>query len=128
MTMPSAPKIFRMAEALILCLPVSDPFAPQRQQVSGWYGSKNTPTNSLQRLSKAGDAAMLSLGRFTANGFEHPSLVDDLNTTETATLKEAVPVILANHFMLPSDPLPQTIRDIERQLCVAGFIDPSFRL
>ncbi|PIO92316.1 hypothetical protein CBI55_19980 [Pseudomonas syringae] len=61
-------------------------------------------------------------------GKRAPSLAVLARICDRLEVHEAVPVILAKHFMLPSDPLPQTIRDIERQLCVAGFIDPSFRL
>ncbi|MDY0938315.1 helix-turn-helix domain-containing protein [Pseudomonas viridiflava] len=42
---------------------------------------------------------------------------------ERLEVHEALPLILAKHFMQPADPLLQTIRDIERQLYMAGFID-----
>ncbi|CRM96502.1 anaerobic benzoate catabolism transcriptional regulator [Pseudomonas sp. 22 E 5] len=42
---------------------------------------------------------------------------------ERLEVHEALPLILAKHFMQPADPLLQKIRDIERQLYMAGFID-----
>ena len=42
---------------------------------------------------------------------------------ERLEVHEALPLILAKHFMQPTYPLLQTIRDIERQIYMAGFID-----
>lgn len=61
-------------------------------------------------------------------GKRAPSLAILARICERLEVHEAVPVILAKHFMHPQDPLPLTIRDIEQQLGVAGFIDTPFRL
>jgi transcriptional regulator with XRE-family HTH domain len=61
-------------------------------------------------------------------GKRTPSLAILARICERLEVHEAVPVILAKHFMHPQDPLPLTIQDIERQLGVAGFIDTPFRL
>ncbi|AYL83186.1 helix-turn-helix domain-containing protein [Pseudomonas syringae] len=42
---------------------------------------------------------------------------------ERLEVHEALPLILAKHFMQSATPLLQTIREIERQLYMAGFID-----
>jgi transcriptional regulator with XRE-family HTH domain len=56
-------------------------------------------------------------------GKRTPSLAVLARICERLEVHEALPLILAKHFIQPADPLPQTIRDIERQLYMAGFID-----
>lgn len=56
-------------------------------------------------------------------GKRTPSLAVLTRICERLEVHEALPLILAKHFIQPADPLPQTIRDIERQLYMAGFID-----
>ncbi|MBA1230146.1 helix-turn-helix transcriptional regulator [Pseudomonas viridiflava] len=56
-------------------------------------------------------------------GKRTPSLAVLARICEQLEVHEALPLILAKHFMQPADPLLQKIRDIERQLYMAGFID-----
>ena len=68
-------------------------------------------TVSIQYLSD------LECGKRTA------SLAVLARICERLGVHEALLVILAKHFMHPTDPLPQIMREIERQLCVAGFME-----
>ncbi|WP_122499874.1 helix-turn-helix domain-containing protein [Pseudomonas viridiflava] len=56
-------------------------------------------------------------------GKRTPSLAVLARICERLEVHEALPLILAKHFMQPAAPLPQTIKDIERQLYTAGFIN-----
>lgn len=58
-------------------------------------------------------------------GKRTPSLAVLARICERLEVHEALLVILAKHFMQPGDPLAQTIRDIEQQLYMAGFIENS---
>ena len=58
-------------------------------------------------------------------GKRSPTIAVLAQICERLEVHEAVPVILAKHFMRPSEPLIQTLREIERQVGFAGFIDPS---
>ncbi|MCF5725549.1 MULTISPECIES: helix-turn-helix domain-containing protein [Pseudomonas syringae group] len=55
-------------------------------------------------------------------GKRTPSLVVLARICERLDVHEALPLILARHFMRPADSVPQAIRDIEKQLCMAGFL------
>lgn len=59
-------------------------------------------------------------------GKRAPSLAILARICERLEVHEAVPVILARHFMQPDDPLPLTLRGIERQLWIAGFVESYF--
>ncbi|MEE4184106.1 helix-turn-helix domain-containing protein [Pseudomonas viridiflava] len=58
-------------------------------------------------------------------GKRAPSISVLAQICERLEVHEAVPVILAKHFMRPSEPLTHTLREIERQLYVAGFAEYS---
>ncbi|MGE1152116.1 helix-turn-helix domain-containing protein [Pseudomonas kitaguniensis] len=55
-------------------------------------------------------------------GKRTPSLAVLARICERLDVHEALPLILARHFMRPADSVPQAIRDIEKQLCMAGFL------
>lgn len=59
-------------------------------------------------------------------GKRAPSLAILARICERLEVHEAVPVILAKHFMHPEDPLPLMLRGIERQLCITGFLESPF--
>ncbi|MCI3944422.1 helix-turn-helix domain-containing protein [Pseudomonas syringae] len=58
-------------------------------------------------------------------GKRTPSIAALAQICERLEVHEAVPVIMAKHFMRPSEPLTHTLQEIERQLYVAGFIEPG---
>ncbi|MFJ3523576.1 helix-turn-helix domain-containing protein [Pseudomonas sp. NPDC090203] len=58
-------------------------------------------------------------------GKRAPSLAVLVKIAERLEVHEALVVILAKHFMQPAEPLPQTIREIEQQLYMAGFVESS---
>ena len=56
-------------------------------------------------------------------GKRAPSMAVLAQICERLEIHEAVPVILAMHLMKPSEPLHESLQEIERQLRTAGFID-----
>lgn len=55
-------------------------------------------------------------------GKRTPSIAVLALICERLDVHEALPIILAKHFMQPSQTLTHTLSEIERQLYVAGFI------
>ncbi len=58
-------------------------------------------------------------------GKRAPSIAVLAQICERLEVHEAVPVIMAKHFMRPSEPLNHALQVIEKQLYVAGFIEPG---
>ncbi|MBV6825707.1 helix-turn-helix domain-containing protein [Pseudomonas sp. PD9R] len=56
-------------------------------------------------------------------GKRAPSVAVLAQICERLQIHEALPVILAKHLMRPTEPLLQTLREIEGQLFATGFID-----
>nr|WP_314531687.1 helix-turn-helix transcriptional regulator [uncultured Pseudomonas sp.] len=58
-------------------------------------------------------------------GKRTPSIAALAQICERLEVHEAVLLVLAKHFMRPSEPLTDTLREIERQLYVAGFTEQT---
>ncbi|WP_426136253.1 helix-turn-helix domain-containing protein [Pseudomonas sp. PWP3-1b2] len=57
-------------------------------------------------------------------GKRTPSIAVLAQICDRLEVHEAVPMIMAKHFMRPSEPLTHALQVIEKQLYEAGFIDP----